>query len=180
MRNSTKNLIFPLAAIMLTIGLTILMHFAAHAAETALPVIYASAAQGKAGDIVEVNIGIRNNPGISSMRLFVFYDDTALRLVGRARDKGVLGAQFHSDKLTSPYTLLWANGTVDKDYTVNGNLAALEFEILSDAGSDINLKYDFAQYDILNVKLESVHFDVENGRVHAGSPTPEKINMRRE
>ena len=180
MRNSTKNLIFPLTAIMLTIGLTSLMLFAAHAAETNLPVIYASAAQGKAGDIVEVNIGIRNNPGISSMRLFVFYDDTALRLVGRAMDKGVLGAQFHSDKLTSPYTLLWENGTVNENYTVNGNLAALEFEILSEAGSDINLKYDFAQYDILNVKLESVHFDVENGRVHAGTPTPENINMRRE
>lgn len=177
MRNNAKNPVFPLVALMLTIGLQILTPFAVLAAETSLPAVYASAAQGKAGDIVKVNIGIRNNPGITSMRLYVSYDDKALRLVGRAIDKGVLGAQFHSDKLTSPYTLLWLNGTVNENYTVNGDLATLEFEILSDAGSDINLEYKFAQYDILNVKLESVNFAIENGSVRVGSQTLRDQNM---
>jgi uncharacterized protein YjdB len=140
---------------------------AAFAADTQDPTIYVSDVRGNIGDVVDVNIGYAGNPGIIAMRLSVQFDSSALRLVG-VIDKGILGSQFHSDQLVSPYVLMWENGGSPTNFMTNGDLASLRFEILSDKGSAITPAYDIDNYDLYNFDFEKVYFAVKSGSVSVG------------
>jgi hypothetical protein len=165
MRNKAGKILPQLIAVIVASGLLAVMPLVAHAAESGgVPAIYVTSAEGNVGDIVDVNIGLANNPGIISMLLSVNYDMSALSLVS-VEDKGIFGAQTHSNRLISPYKLLWENGTASGNYTVNGDLATLQFEILSSSGSDITVSYGFEKYEIIDWNLNAVHFDIINGSV---------------
>ena len=172
MQSRANKLLSPLIAVMMVIGLLSVMPFSVQEAEAAdVPTIYASSATDKVGEIVDVTIGLENNPGIVLMRFQVGYDDSALRLVN-VIDGGALGHYSHSDQLISPYQLLWTNGTATENFTTNGNLVTLQFEILSDKGSDITLRYNVdGANDIIDVDLKQVYFATRNGLVTVGEPT---------
>ena len=129
-----------------------------------VPSIMVSSASGNIGDIVEINVGLKNNPGIAAMRLNVNFDAKALRLVG-VEDKGVLGAQTHGASYASPYILYWENGTSLADFVYSGDVATLRFEILSAAGSPVVVSYDNDRFDILNAALNTVNFEISGGGV---------------
>jgi hypothetical protein len=136
------------------------------------PTINVSDSTGKVEDMIDVSISLANNPGITSMRLTVGYDEAAVRLV-KTTDKGVLGIStfYPGPDSSSPYILFWVNGTATTNFTPNGDIAIMRFEILKDIGStSITVSYDLDKYDILNAADQKVEFAVKNGIVTITSP----------
>ena len=135
-------------------------------AQPAVPAINVSSVTGKIGDIVDVKISLSDNPGIIAMRLGVKFDDSVLRLV-EAIDSGMLGNRQHQNRYgASPYMLFWENGVSSTNFTSSGDVVTFRFEILSEtAGSPVTIFYDGAKFDVLDVNLKPVHFEVNGGSV---------------
>ena len=123
---------------------------------------------GTLGEIVEVQIEIKNNPGIASVGFDVTYDNKALKLI-EVVDGGICGENLHSPDLTTcPYFLYWFNPTVTENFVDNGILTTLKFEILPEAKTAtyaVNISYSVENHDILNVNLGDVEFKVNNGKI---------------
>lgn len=121
---------------------------------------------GAPGDTVKVAIKMEQNPGIIAARIKVNYDKEALTLV-KVEDGGILGEHTFGNNLkANPYTMLWENGTVSDNYTENGTLAVLTFQIaegVSEKEYNIELTYDTEE--IYNVDLKNVKFAVNNGKI---------------
>ena len=129
--------------------------------------IKVSTVKGTAGKTVDVNVSLSNNPGMVAMTLNITYNTSALRLVS-VKDAGVLGSSSHKPEYSSPYTLSWANDTATSNYTVNGTIATLSFEIIdaTPVGDyPITVSYDYNNYGIYNKDLNRVNFNTENGTV---------------
>lgn len=129
------------------------------------PQIVVESKKNVAGKTVTVDIAIKNNPGIASAMLTLDFDTSALTLVD-VTDAGNLGIQCHKPELTSPYTLAWMNDTATEDFTFNGTIVTLTFEIAEDAevgDYTIDLSYDYDNYDIWNVNVEKVKFAAVDG-----------------
>lgn len=142
--------------------------FSCLAATSKTPSIALSDAWGKAGDTVDVTITMSNNPGFASANLYVVYDEAVLTLKS-VKDGGLLSGVTHSDSYTSPYGLCWLNDLSTENFTVNGTLATLSFEISSSAPqgtTTISL-----EQDIIDCNVESVVFATESGTVEIGSST---------
>lgn len=119
------------------------------------------------GKTVDIDISLKNNPGIVSMSLKVDYDSSVMKLVNVA-DAGVLGTQVHKPSYSSPYYLIWANDTATENFTFNGNIVRLTFEISETATPGeypITVSYDKDNYDIYNCDVECVDFSVICGNV---------------
>lgn len=134
--------------------------------DSGTPEVSASSTQGYLGDTVEIEVSLKNNPGIALMRLGISYDESALTLT-EVRDAGKLGSNAHSNKLESPYKLLWQNGTATSNYTANGTVATLVFKINGNAtpGSyPIEISCS-SSGDILNKDLDKIYFKANAGSV---------------
>lgn len=132
------------------------------------PTISVSSKTATVGTSVDITVSLENNPGIVSMLLNIEYDKGALKLT-KVTDAGVLGAQSHSDDLDlNPYILYWLNGTATSDYTVNGTVATLTFDVAANANPGeypITVTYDKDKDGIFNKDFEPVDFVTANGAV---------------
>ena len=131
------------------------------------PVITASNASTVAGNRVKVNISLKNNPGIASATVRIKYNTNVMTLVD-VIDAGNLGTSVHSDQLTSPYVLNWVNDTITNNITFNGDIVTLVFEVKETASLgkyDIEVSYNYNEYDIYNVNAEKVKFYTVNGSI---------------
>ena len=137
------------------------------------PTITVSSVQGSAGDTVDINIDLVNNPGIICAQLTVTYNSTALELV-EVNDTGLLPGKLHTPALSSPYTLTWANGTATEDYTVVGTIVTLKFKIKTTAAIgnvySINVSYDYDNYEIYNFNFDPIEFSIQNGSISVVCP----------
>ncbi|MCL1809113.1 MAG: dockerin type I domain-containing protein [Clostridiales bacterium] len=143
------------------------------------PTIIVSNATGKVGDTIDVPISLENNPGIIVMMLSVSYNRAVLRQVG-VEDKGVLGEEHHfvddeDSGYQYPYTLYWANDRETVNFTANGAVAVLRFEILSEA-KDSPITVSYFPEDIYGAGDVPVHFDTVNGAVSTTAPLYGDVN----
>jgi len=137
---------------------------------SASPAINVSSAYGEVGDIVDVYVSLSDNPGVIAMRLGIEYDETVLRLVD-VMDNGNLGESYHRNVYSSPHTLLWANVASPVNFYANGEIVRLRFEILSEtAGTSVAVRYDGVNWDVFDVDLNAVDFEVNNGIVSTYMP----------
>lgn len=142
------------------------------------PTITASSTAAKAGDTVDVTITMSNNPGLVSVNLYVNYDSDILTLK-EVKDGGLLTGVTHSDNYTtSPYGLCWVNDTAPENFTVNGVLATLTFEVSENAKtgtSTVSLDQDILNYDMDNVVFELVssEIQIEGKHIHEAELVPE-------
>ena len=117
---------------------------------------------------VDVTISLSNNPGLVSMLIGVGYDSDVLTLT-KVTDAGVLGNQSHSNDLSlNPYLLYWNNGTATTNFTPNGTVVTLTFDVAASATPNdypITVTYDKDNDAIFNVDFEPVDFAIENGKV---------------
>lgn len=164
-----------------TIAIVILMCFlvtqtalVSYAASSDKPSIIVDSVEGRIGDTVDVAITVSNNPGFVSANLYVNYDTDVLKLTG-VKDGGLLPGVTHSDNYTSPYGLCWVNDLSTKNFTANGVLATLTFEILKfkkSESSTISL-----EQDILDCDVENVVFSLESGQVKISSSSEENNTL---
>lgn len=131
------------------------------------PQIVVGAKRTAAGKTVDVTISLKNNPGLVSATLRVAYDTNVLTLV-RVTDAGTLGTTSHKPEFSEPYTLAWVNDTATSNYTYNGKIVTLTFEVAEDAALGkypITVSYDYDNYDIYNADAEKIKFATVNGYV---------------
>ena len=130
------------------------------------PQIVVESKTTSAGSTVAVNISIANNPGIVSMTLHVNFD-SRLELVS-VQDTGLLPGKVHSTVMLNPYTLAWENDSATQNYTVNGTLVTLTFNVpenLEEGDYAVSVSYDGEGYEIYDFNAEPVDFAVVNGKI---------------
>ena len=119
--------------------------------------ITVGSASGKAGESVEIEIEVDDNPGIAMARLFVSYDADVLEIKD-VEDGGIWGKQVHSNNLESnPYTLFWSNPTTTENIVENGTLATLEFKIKSGTkAGDYPITISYSNSDVIDKDMGRV------------------------
>ncbi len=119
----------------------------------------------KAGETVSIPVTIEANPGITSMKLVVTFDDD-LEIV-RIVDKDILGDYVHPSEFTgNSFNLYWNNPTTKENYTVTGDIAELVFKVKDTATigqKDITITY--GKFFILDVGANAVEFTITNGSI---------------
>ena len=131
------------------------------------PTISVVGGSASAGDTVEVDIVLSDNPGVVTVSLAVEFDENVLSLV-QVQDQGALGTNMHNPELVSPYYLRWANNTQTTDFTYNGSVVTLIFQISDDAEFGeypVSVSYSYEDCDIVNWKMEPVEFQLQQGVV---------------
>ena len=119
----------------------------------------------KVGETIELNINMENNTGILAMLFVLNYDSECLKLIDVKNGTIVEGAIFGNDYSQIPYKMLW-NSASDTNFTDNGVLATLVFEVManaSDSVTDVTLTYK--EKNVYDVDLNPVDISVENGTI---------------
>lgn len=127
---------------------------------------------------VRVPIVIENNPGVVSVQLTVTYDEQAMELIG-LEDGGILGATLHSDEYANGYKMSWGNDTANKNLTDNGTIATLVFKLkpnVSDGEYQVSLSYNYSNFDIMDVNMNCVAFEVQDGYISVTSSLIGDVN----
>ena len=119
---------------------------------------------GNTGDVVTVNVNVKNNPGIAAASVTVTYDDAVLELQSVNNGTVMEGALYQPPQyMKSPFTMSWV---VLENKASDGILASLTFKIKDDAtlgNSAIQLSY--SSNNVINLDEEEVYFDVQNGGI---------------
>lgn len=143
------------------------------------PVIEVKGTTGMAGEEVSVTINLKNNPGISSMKLNVQYDSSILEPVSAniaSGFKNASGANAIENISKNPIVLNWVllgSGDINEN-----TFATITFKIKDNAPKlkrgNIIVTYDAD--DVCNSKDENVPFEISNGYVEVVSYIPGDIN----
>ena len=123
-------------------------------------------ATGLAGIIVNVEIKMKNNPGIVALCFDVKYDTSKLKLVS-AEDKKILGSStslFGNDLSANPYRLSW-DDVSNANNKQNGVIAVLRFEILENTTGNAKISIELNQSSTFNVDMEDVGFNTIDGMI---------------
>lgn len=92
-----------------------------------------TSAQGLPGEEIEVYISIENNPGIISLRHYIYYDDSVFELTAVEDLELLAEYTTPSPTVSSPYILRWADALATENNNANGQIAKLTFTIKEDA-----------------------------------------------
>lgn len=150
-------------------------------ADTATIEVGAAKGTYEAGQIVSVDISIKNNPGFVSIQIPVKYDNTVLELVG-VEDKEIVSVNGKNAPFTAPAegisesnpfkkniaVLTWEGSTaLSANCTANGVLATLKFRVLSGVttGTTTISLADFDSDTFLNYDLDSVAATTKDGTI---------------
>ena len=126
--------------------------------------IAVSEAKGIPGSDVSVTIALKNNPGISSVKLNVAFDDI-LTLNSVEYNAELGGQSLPPQKTASPVTLTWVSPFAD--YGNDAVFATLNFTVSDTAepGSSANVTVTFNPDDIYNMSEQNINCSVTNGKV---------------
>ena len=130
-----------------------------------------STVSGAAGDTVDVDVVIANNPGIASLKFDIAYsEDLVLEGVEFNPAFGVYATSPTPYKNPQPLTMI----SPMADITANGVFATLTFKIAEDAAvGEHEVAVTFRAKDIYNANFEDVAMTATNGSVTVGSTTPD-------
>lgn len=105
---------------------------------------------------VNVTVSMLENPGILPGNIEIVFDEAALKLTN-VEDKALMpGTASHKPELVSPYTLSWADDLRTENWTDNGALAVLTFEVLDSSKDTVVTVGDKTQF--FNADFEEVTF----------------------
>lgn len=134
-------------------------------AATQVPMIISvSSANSLPGGTVVATVSVSENPGISSMKLSIYYD-SRLTLVDATTNLEWGGTQSVTPNLTNPIVINWANPIAD--CFLDGTFATLTFKVPDDAEENevynIGILYD--PDDIYNLDETNIECTVINGSI---------------
>ena len=122
-----------------------------------------------AGRLVNVTVDLQNNPGLIAARMHIGYDTQQLRLV-RVENGDVFGgdlATFCDDLSVEPFTALWSDDCARTDYTADGTLMTLTFEVLDTATvGDTVVTVTLDDISVFNTALQFVKLYPVDGVLH--------------
>ena len=141
---------------------------------TTAPWIIVESKDARPGETVTVTISVKNNPGITSMKLNVAFDDM-LTLTDVVYNASIGGQYMPPISLGSPVILNWFNGLNDAegDWT----FVTLTFVVAEDAvpGATANITVTYDENDLFDSTESNVVFGVENGHITIADYTPGDI-----
>lgn len=143
------------------------------------PYITVESKNANVGQTVTVPIILRNNPGVSSMRITVTYNGDVLKLTNVAYNAAMGGqsvAPENIDALDGSVILYWVAGF--SDYTEDCVFATLTFAVSDEAvsGESTVISVDYDEEDIFDAEEENVTFFCEEGIISFRSHIPGDIN----
>ncbi|MBR3418519.1 MAG: hypothetical protein IKG82_07490, partial [Oscillospiraceae bacterium] len=116
------------------------------------------------GEIFQLPVEIRENPGIAALSLSLVYDTARLELLG-TQDGGILGESSYlagGDLTAVPYTMNWDDLT---DNTGTGNVVLLSFKAKDDASGITEVSALVNTQSTFNANMEEIPFVTESGCV---------------
>lgn len=118
------------------------------------------------GDTVDLAVNLENNPGVVCLLFVLNFDTTALKLVDVV-DGALIPEPTFGDKYDNvPYKMLW-NSASPEDYTDNGTLVTLKFEVLPTAKAGMSkVTITYKQENVFDVDFNDVYLKIENGGVN--------------
>ena len=135
------------------------------------PAIKANSIEVEAGQAGQIQISLENNPGVVAVNLWINYDKERLTLTN-VEDGGIWGTTDHGgDKTQVPYHLYWHNDTSRENFSENGTIATLTFQVREDAPADnypITITPDSAA-GMYNVDLTPYTPDIQSGSIKVKS-----------
>lgn len=154
----------------LSLLLTILMLFSiaqicASAEEADVMTISASEKTAFPGSTVDVDIMLKNNPGVSSIGLDVGYDKKILSLEKIVYNTEMGGNTQSSSLSDNPATLLWVNSSAN--FSKDATFATLTFKVSTNAkdGDVADIKFSFDEDNIYNLQENNVSCQTVDGKI---------------
>ena len=86
-------------------------------------------------DEFTVNVNIKGNPGLITLKFKIIYDADYLQLISVEDSKLLNSYNPPSPEIKSPYTLSWIDPFADVNNTSNGTVATLKFKALKSGNS---------------------------------------------
>ena len=171
---NNKSITAFLLAVLMIFNILPLSVFAGNT-ETQTMTASLTSASGMPGDTVEVKVELANNPGISSMKLFVEYDEN-LELTEVIFDERFGVYVSAHTPYSNPQVLNLMSPLAD--ISVSGTYATLKFKISEDAPdnyrADIELSYD--PDNLFNGNFEPVELTTQGTSVNIYHGIPGDIN----
>ena len=121
------------------------------------------------GGTMDVQVNIRNNPGIVATRIWIEYDPEVLELM-QVKNGDVFGEETiitGGDRTDVPYVVMWEDPLTHEDHTQDGTLGTLTFKVRADAPlgeTAIRLFYDTGS--TFNVQMQERPFNVRSTSVN--------------
>ena len=157
-----KNL---LGFVMLTMLLAVILTFSVSAAS---PKLSLSDATATAGSTFTVDVNLENNPGFIVLKAAVEYNDTYFS-VNSVADAKLLGDNTHSINYTSsPYILFWATPLSTTNFTANGKVATITFNVAKNTpNGDYEFDIVLTNDDVVTTDLDEIgdEFACYSGKV---------------
>lgn len=140
------------------------------------PTIFAESKYAAPSSSVEVNVNVKNNPGIAGATLSISYD-SQLTLTNAVSGETFSKLSFTAPgKFTNPSSFLWdsESGQINDD----GTMLTLSFAVAEDATPNDNLNVNVSYYtgDIYNENMDSVNLQTVNGCVTVIDYKPGDVN----
>ena len=131
------------------------------------PTVEVSSATVSAGDEFEATVSLKDNPGITSMKLKVEFDNDAFTLNKVAYGEKFAGNAQEPEKLESPVTLNWLKPSKKGDANVEDSdvFATLSFTALKEAAGKKNITVTYDPEDVYNTDETNVTFKVTGGEI---------------
>ncbi len=123
-----------------------------------------SGGMAKAGEEVTLTLSVSDNPGFTTALINVTYDTEKFTLT-EVSDQGKIGNPNHSDDYSlSVYPLSWYNPLAEENYTYNGDLVTLTFEV-SEGVETGEYPVTLEIAEVYNAKMENVTLSKADGKI---------------
>ena len=139
-------------------------------------IIEVSSIEVNAGDVFDLPIELKSNPGVAAMSLNLTYDTDKLELIS-ATDGQILGSSTFlsgKDVTAVPYTLNW-DDLSDENNTGTGTLASLSFKAKDNAVGSADVAVAVNQSSTFDIDFNDVIFETIKGTVSINSETGELV-----
>ena len=139
-------------------------------------IIEVSSIEVNAGDVFDLPIELKSNPGVAAVSLNLTYDTDKLELIS-ATDGQILGSSTFlsgKDVTAVPYTLNW-DDLSDENNTGTGTLASLSFKAKDNAVGSADVAVAVNQSSTFDIDFNDVIFETIKGTVSINSETGELV-----
>ena len=121
------------------------------------PTFFVTSSQVRLGEEVKVDVVIKNNPGIISMKLKLGYDENVLELVGA--EGGEFTNVYYGETDKQPFIINWVD-SINPDNTTDGVIATITFKVKEDAQlGESTITVDYDAEDVFNSAMENVSIE---------------------
>lgn len=167
-----------ITSLLLTIIFTLSLAMPVFAAENTNPTITVQSVSGSPGSTVDVDVTIKNNPGILGATLSFTYDNGLTLTGATSGDAFSALTMTKPGKFTSPCNFTWDGQNISADDIKDGTVLTLQFTINDNAenGTGYNIAASYESGDIVNMELNPIDVEIENGTVIAIDYMPGDLN----